>query len=249
MKLANNKIKAIPRALRGRAAPSKGAARKSRRLRISASAFSSVHDYKPSDKEWTTMQEALGSQIPDKVRKGIVDIVQGYFNIAPAENAAPFIDDVQKVISKIRASTICLERALGVAPGDLENTQREARVRVSSAFGGTAKLDALGKMLSGLMRATAAARHKTQADEKLGFREGDAWKRMVTDLRTLFKVNGLPATAAQGRDKWKANRGSDFVEFFAAMQKSFPENLRRHNLGDIFSLAKEINRSSQISEQ
>jgi hypothetical protein len=29
--------------------------------------------------------------------------------------------------------------------------------------------------------------------------------------------------------------GSDFVEFFAALHKSFPENLRRHHLGDIFS--------------
>jgi hypothetical protein len=249
MKLANNKIKAKPRALPGRTALSKGAARKSRRLRISVSAFSSVHDYKPSDKEWTTMQEALGSQISDKVRKGIVDIVRGYFNIAPAESAAPFIDDVQKVISNIRASTICLEQSLGVVPGDLENTQREARVRISSAFGGTAKLEALSKTLSGLMRATAAAGNKTQADEKLGFREGDAWKQMARDLRALFTANGLPTTAAQGRDKKKANRGSDFVEFFAALQKSFPENLRRHHLGDIFSLAKEINRASQISGQ
>ena len=195
------------------------------------------------------MQEALGRQIPDKVRKAIVVIVQGYFNIAPAESAAPFIDDVQKFISKIRASTICLERSLGVVPGDLETTHREARVRISSAFGGTAKLEALSKTLSGLVRATAAARNKTQADEKLGFREGDGWKQMVTDLRTLFKENELPTTAAQGRDKKKTNRGSDFVEFFAALQKTFPENLRRHSLGDIFSLAKEINLASQISRQ
>jgi hypothetical protein len=229
--------------------PSKSAARKSRRPRISASTFARVHDYKPSDKEWATMQEALGSRIPDKVRKDIVDIVQRYFNIAPAESAAPFINDVQKVISEIRDSTILLERSLRVVPGKLENAQREACVRISSAFGGIGKLEALRITLFALVRATAAARNKTQADEKLGFREGDAWKQMVRDLRTLFKANGLPTTAAQGRDKNKTSRGSEFVEFFAALQKSFPEYLRRHNLGDTFSLAKQINLACQISRE
>jgi hypothetical protein len=236
--------------------------RKSRLLRVSASQFSFSYKYKPLDKEWIALEAALQNTIPSHVHQSIVKVIQSYFDLAPAEIGAPFINDVQRFTAKIRSAALGLEQSFGGAVGDDHKKALSlAKVRISIAFkdatknkGATKKLygtpyDAFRRELSRFIHATNVARQKNQADEKSGFQEGDSWKRMVRDLRKLFKENGLPATAAQGIDKSNSNRGSDFVEFFHALQKTFPAELRRHHLGNIFSLAKEINRASAFSGQ
>jgi hypothetical protein len=179
--------------------------------------------------------------------------VQDYFNLQPMEKNAPFLDAVLERIDQIKFASKSLRNKLQGLPqkenqdtNEIVLNQIGRNCTIPNIESPTDRIEHIESIVRSLIRATDEARQQFIDGADSGLVEGQSWRKMVWNLKTLMRDHGLPSGASQDASKSKTGEGSPFVRFIQALQRIFPDELlRRHHLGSAFALAKEINRSNR----
>jgi hypothetical protein len=169
--------------------------------------------FKLSEEQFRELEGALGQPIPPSVRERLQVEVQECISETFGEKSAPFVDDVDDVVAKVRAAAKALEQALMGSSRDA--TQRYARLYLSVAYqeqgAGRSSLDPFRSDLSALISASTIVRQKLK--EMDGPKEGDAWNSFVRRTTRLFKAHDLPTGAPKDRPL------SPYLQFLRALGK------------------------------
>ena len=180
---------------------------------------------------------------------------------APFEQAAPFLNDIDKWLSSVGEVAIRLGNEMGSNTnkksqhGNTDNPSVDRDIVLAgqkylfqcldfSLFPGLHKLSRLDLQLESLLFlpfAIANASRKARRELSEGIVEGSAWSSLVRELSTGCKAFGLPT--AVGKGKYKSTEiNSNFLKMFSVFQSMLPENLRRHTHG-VDGLASAITRA------
>jgi hypothetical protein len=169
--------------------------------------------FKLSDDQFAELEKALGQSLRPAIRERLLAEAQECVNETYGEKSAPFVDDVDAVVSKVRAAAKALELALIGSSRDA--THRYARLYLSVAYqeqgAGRSNLDPFRSDLSALISATTIVRKNLK--EMDGPKEGDAWNSFVRRTTRLFKSHDLPTGAPKDRTL------SPYLQFLRALGK------------------------------
>jgi hypothetical protein len=220
-----------------------------KRSRISLSEAGAVDEAivkKRFQNEWGLIEQAYGRTLTDPVRNSIISAVYELWNDTIMEQNAPPLKDIYNRLNNLRQGALVFKSLLN-SRALLDRDQRAVAILVRHEIKdlGQPRADLRTSALMASRLVTACGRALRKLGSERGFTEGDAWRAFIRTLRTTLKKAGLPTGATQSRDKSSHDAVSPFVALVTALQKRFPENIRRHDRADPLSLAKEINRARQ----
>src|SRR3712207_3179465 len=85
--------------------------RKSRRKRVEASQSNAFYTFEPSGDDWERVEAEYGHSFAEADRAAIQKLVNEYFEWAPFERNAPFKDDVEDYLLRLRTAAVAFWRA------------------------------------------------------------------------------------------------------------------------------------------
>jgi hypothetical protein len=213
--------------------------RVSRRRRIYLSNGFGQPSFSPSEKAWAELEEALGRTLAKPIRDRIILETQSFYAAQPAESESLFLDDALSYIEKLKLEATKLRTTFRPQDSKKEATRRVVgrECKIRNVKPGLAQLDAIENVLTSLINASSAAQKSLENIPDV--KEGDAWNHLILSVRAFFRQNGLPAGASQ---ESSAGSPSRFVAFVKALQKHFPQEMRRYDHSTDVALATQINR-------
>lgn len=196
-------------------------------------------NFKPDPKLWAELEAALARPIPEQVQKDLTDLVGKYYEWQGSERSAPFQDDVRAYLTTLRNDALKLRKTIGqqdaFAIVCLREVAQECKIR--NVRPGLHQQDAIQHVLTSLINATSAVKPKIAKDPSI--REGESWDSLILSIRNLFKRHRLPTGVSHETIRATSSK---FLMFVRALQKHFPEDLRRHDHAGDATLAKAISR-------
>jgi hypothetical protein len=93
-----------------------GSPRKSRRRRLGGATYRGTPQFKPTEAEWKSVEEAYGTSLRLTQKGELTKIVTDYFRNEPFETAAPFVDDTLSYLLSVTGSAREFLRALQFTP-------------------------------------------------------------------------------------------------------------------------------------
>lgn len=169
------------------------------------------------------IESALDRPLVAEVRAQLRVLAEECINETFGEKHAPFVDDVDAIVAKIRSAAKSLEQAL--AGSSRNATERSARVYLGVAYqeqgAERAGLDPFRRDLSALILAASQVRRRLVEME--GLREGDAWVTFVRKTTRLFKSFDLPFGASKSGELSPYLR---FLRAFAAIDPAFARHTK-----------------------
>ncbi|RTL81890.1 MAG: hypothetical protein EKK29_17210 [Hyphomicrobiales bacterium] len=204
-----------------------GAKRKSRRKRLPTSSAGASLRWEPTEVDWATLGQAYGVELEETVRKGVAAAVQGYIDWEAYEGAE-FADDFQKKLVVARDLARKLQEVvyeLGDGGSLVAPYWRRA-----CPLAGAPRFERAVSLICGALSDTFMGLNE---DDAPAFGEGDAWVQLVVDVGVVLRTAGMKVTVSKGMTK----KPSQFVSFFASLQLTLPETLRRHPTDDGLKLA------------
>jgi hypothetical protein len=218
---------------------------KSRQKRFSGSEGTCDRDYSPSDANWDQIEKAYGHKLDSDTRAEVITLIKEYLLWEDFERNAPFVNDGIEWLKRLKKRGKAFYREVCFYAG--ESKQAAAAWHASIYIGRHLKQSRLGEAdqfarlsevdqfenLIGIMatfvNATRSAM-KEIVDAPHGFVEGQAWDNLIIGLTNVMKARDLPVTASKGLDKTSDDKPSAFVRLVRALQNTFPESSRRHQI-------------------
>jgi len=181
-----------------------------------------VATLKIDEAQWGHLQEALGATLGAQVREQIRAAAQECISEAYGEQNAPFADDVDARLAKIRTAAKALDDALAGQGGVRDKTDFTTRYYLGGEYreySGGADLDSLRSNLSALIGAADLTRRRVQSMQAA--KDGDAWRGFVKRSTLILAGHGLPTGAPKDRPL------SPYLRFLKAMA-TIHEAFSRH---------------------
>jgi hypothetical protein len=188
--------------------------------------------FRPKRTDWERIQNAFGVRLGPTERAEVIYFVNDYFYVHELERRAPFAGDAIAWLKKLRASLQqvlnLMRRKADTAPLllEAEDYARDNLVVLLRAKSGPRWT--WGNKVSFVAQLEHACGKVIQDFETIegGFKEGSAWKILITRLTEFAARNNFPFLAGKG------GRTSPFVKFVRELQKTFPKAYRKHLQSD-----------------
>jgi hypothetical protein len=209
---------------------------KSRQKRFSGSEVICDSDYSLSDADWDKIEKAYCHKLDPGTRAEVITLVKEYLLWEEAERNAPFTNDAVKWLTLLKKQGEAFYRTLCFFGGESKQAAAafEAAIRIEkhlnqSRLGEADQFKNLIGIMASFVDATRSAT-KEIVGAPGGFVEGPAWDNLIIGLTNVAKARGLPFKASKGLDKTTVEEPSDFVRLVRALQDTFPEPSRHHQI-------------------